>query len=301
MSKDSTLSRPHCRASAAARIAPPAGPDSTSRIGNLRAVSSAASPPPEVIMNSGQATPELAQRLVEPAEIAVHHRLHIGVGGGGRPALVLADLGRDLARQRERHAGHAFRPGCRACAARACRRDRRACSRSRPPRCRAASSFGASARTAASSSGIRMLPRPSIRSGMPKRSSRAHQRRRLHHEDVVLLEAVLEGDLDRIAEALGDDQRGLRALALDDRVGGERRAVDDQAEVGGLGARQLQDLGHAGHHAFLGRARRGQHLRARALAVPFEEQVGEGATDIDCQTCFFHELYAAVCWMLPPR
>ena len=39
----------------------------------------------------------------------------------------------------------------------------------------------------------------------------------------------------------------------------------------------------------------------RALAVPFEEQVGEGATDIDCQTCFFHELYAAVCWMLPPR
>jgi hypothetical protein len=62
------------------------------------------------------------------------------------------------------------------------------------------------------------------------------------------------------------------------------------AEIAGLGARQLQDLGHAGQHAFLGRARRGQHLHARALAVPFEEQVGEGAADIDCQTCFFHDV-----------
>ena len=35
------------------------GPNSTRRIGNLRAVSSAARPPPEVIMNSGQATPSL--------------------------------------------------------------------------------------------------------------------------------------------------------------------------------------------------------------------------------------------------
>jgi hypothetical protein len=42
---------------------------------------------------------------------------------------------------------------------------------------------------------------------------------------------MLEGDLDGIAEALGDDQRRPGALALDDGIGRQSRAVDDQAEV----------------------------------------------------------------------
>jgi len=54
-----------------------------------------------------------------------------------------------------------------------------------------------------------------------------YQRRRFPHEDVVLLEAMLEGDLDGIAEAFGDDQRRPGAFALDDGVGRERRAVND--------------------------------------------------------------------------
>ncbi len=108
-----------------------------------------------------------------------------------------------------------------------------------------------------------------------------HQRRRLLHEDVVLLEAMLEGYLDRIAEALGDDQRRLRTLALNDGVGGQRRAVDDQAEITGLQFGELEDLLDAGQHALFGRARRGQHLHAFALAVPFQRKIGEGAADID--------------------
>ena len=47
------------------------------------------------------------------------------------------------------------------------------------------------------------------------------QRLRPLHVDVVLLEAVLPGDLDRIAEALGRHQRRAGALAFDQRVGGK--------------------------------------------------------------------------------
>jgi hypothetical protein len=244
---------------------------------------------------AGDAT--LLQRLVEAAEIAVHHRLHVGVGDRGRPALVLADLGRDLARQRDRDAGQqvgqdvastslmlaveigvhvadgdrldagGLQPGCERAYRALVQRDQHV------------------------ATAVHAL-------GNAEAQVARHQRRWLDHEDVVLLEAVLEGDLDRIAKTLGHDQCRLGALALDDGIGCERRAVNDQAEITRLGAGELHDLGHAGQHAFFRRARRGQHLGAGALAVPFEAEVGEGATDVDCQPCLFHcaiPLYAAVC------
>ena len=49
--------------------------------------------------------------------------------------------------------------------------------------------------------------------------------------DVVLLETVLEGHLDRVPEPLGDEERGLRAGALDEGVGGEGRAVDEEVDL----------------------------------------------------------------------
>ncbi len=58
MSKDTTRSKPQRRAKSAAKIAPPAGPDSTSRMGKRMAVSSVAKPPPESIINNGQVIPE---------------------------------------------------------------------------------------------------------------------------------------------------------------------------------------------------------------------------------------------------
>ena len=62
MSNDTTRSRPQDRATVAARIAPPLGPDSTSRIGNRTAVSRVVMPPPEVIMKSGQSSPSACSR-----------------------------------------------------------------------------------------------------------------------------------------------------------------------------------------------------------------------------------------------
>ncbi len=57
MSNDTTRSSPWRRASPAAKIAPPAGPDSISRTGNAIASASDIRPPPECTSRIGQATP----------------------------------------------------------------------------------------------------------------------------------------------------------------------------------------------------------------------------------------------------
>ena len=175
----------------------------------------------------------------------------------------------------------ASRPGSRPCAARA--RDWRSCagSRWRSPRRPSAFSVSASASTAASSSASRTPPLASVRSGTVKRKRARHQRLGLLDEDVVLLEAVLLRHLDRIAEALGGDQRGLRALALDDGVGGERRAVHDQADLAGLDLAELQRPQHAVEHAVLGRGLGRQHLGREARVGRLQHDVGEGSADVD--------------------
>jgi hypothetical protein len=61
MSKDRTRFSPRSAAILAARIAPPAGPDSTRRIGNRLAVSRLASDPPEVIRWIGAVEPSRAK------------------------------------------------------------------------------------------------------------------------------------------------------------------------------------------------------------------------------------------------
>jgi hypothetical protein len=60
MSKEIALSSPFARATTLASTAPPAGPDSTRRMGNCRAVSRSVSPPPEVISSVGQRKPRAA-------------------------------------------------------------------------------------------------------------------------------------------------------------------------------------------------------------------------------------------------
>ena len=63
MSNESTSLIPHSLAISVAKIAPPAGPDSTKRTGNLIAVSSVVNPPPDVISKNGQLNPSLVSWL----------------------------------------------------------------------------------------------------------------------------------------------------------------------------------------------------------------------------------------------
>ena len=101
--------------------------------------------------------------------------------------------------------------------------------------------------------------------------------------DVVLLETVLEGHLHRVPEPLGDEERGPRAGALDNRVGRERRAVDEEADLAGGDPRLSDRLTNRRDHPFLRGMWGGQHLGgdhgpARAR---LEGHVREGSADID--------------------
>ncbi len=122
-----------------------------------------------------------------------------------------------------------------------------------------------------------------------------HQRRRQVDVDVILLEAVLVADLDGVAKPLGGDQRGPCALALDQSVGRQGRAVDDDADIGGGELRRLQHDGDRLDDAALGRARGGQHLGAEATPPELERDIREGAANIDAETRFAVRLHGVSC------
>ena len=61
-----------------------------------------------------------------------------------------------------------------------------------------------------------------------------NQRLRLVIENIVELRPGLVGDLQHVAEAFRGDQPGFGALALDDGIGGDRRAVNRERELSGL-------------------------------------------------------------------
>ena len=107
-----------------------------------------------------------------------------------------------------------------------------------------------------------------------------HQRPRAVDVDVVLLEAVLVGHLQRVAVALRRDERRHGAAALDERVGGEGGAVEDERHVARRTAADAHDPLEAVQHGVGGvRVGRG-HLRREAFVARVEHDVGERAADV---------------------
>ena len=106
------------------------------------------------------------------------------------------------------------------------------------------------------------------------------QRRRQGDVEIILLEAVFGPHLDDIAKPLRGDQRGPRAAPLDQRVGGERGAVDHQVDVGQRDAGHLGDAANAFDDGALGRSVIGQDLGRGDSAVDIERHVGKRAADI---------------------
>ena len=115
-----------------------------------------------------------------------------------------------------------------------------------------------------------------------------HQGFRPVDPDVVLLEAVLVRHLERVAVPGRHDQCGARAPALDDRVRGQRRAVDDETDGGGGNVGQPQHLVHALQHAPLGRRGGREHLRRDEAPAGLESDVREGPADVDREPGFGH-------------
>ena len=263
-----------------AKIAPPAGPEFDQPHRKADRGLDRRQPAARQHQEQRAAEPLAPQQRLEAGEIAPDHRLHIGVGAGGREALVFAHLGRHLGRQRDGDAGQP------------CREDvagallvRRVGEAVQIADRDALDAGGGEPVGEALDRGLVERDHGAAARVDPLRHDKAqparHQGRRQVDIDVVLLEAVLVADLDRVAEAFGRDQRGPGALALDDRVGRERRAVDDDRQVARREPRLPQHRADRGDDGALRRLRRGQHLGAVPPPARFQRDIGKGAADID--------------------
>ena len=199
------------------------------------------------------------QGLGQLGQVARHQRLDIGVGHGGGNATVLADLGQDARGQRHREIGSLRQDG-------ACRN-------------LLVGRIGVGVQEAHGdrldvidlqrAQGITNLARDELRQHTPIEANALvdadaptarHQRRRELDEQIVQVVAKLGTGLKHIAKPARGEQRGARTLALDDRVGGERRAMHDRANRIVFGFGLLENLRDCRQHRLRRLLRRGQHL-----------------------------------------
>jgi hypothetical protein len=227
----------------------------------------------------------------EISEIGRDQRLQVGVGARGREALVFAHLRRDLARERHRNARKALgKQG----------RDAHLMTRLREaveePDCHRLDPLALDLVNGAVH--VRLVERdqhaPARIDALAHRKAQAawDERRRQIDADVVLLEAVLVADLDGVTKPQRRDQRGSGALALDERVGGERRAVNDDRKRRRREGRLGEHGRYGREHAALGRIRDGENLAGEAPAAALERDIREGPSDIDAETVL-HEQSAS--------
>ena len=113
-----------------------------------------------------------------------------------------------------------------------------------------------------------------------------HEVGRVVEEQIVKVGAVVApgaADFQDVAEALGGQERGLRALALDHHVGRDRSAVADEADVAGRGLAQLENaleaVKRADRRVARGRGHLGgPHLPGRVIE---QDDVGERSANVD--------------------
>src|SRR5438067_8063882 len=107
-----------------------------------------------------------------------------------------------------------------------------------------------------------------------------HERRRQLAIQIVVLVALLEAHLEHVAKAGRGDEGGARALALDQRIGREGRAVEQHLDLARRNARFSEQRGDAVEHRALGRLVRGEELPRPAVAAALQDDVSEGTADV---------------------
>ena len=113
-----------------------------------------------------------------------------------------------------------------------------------------------------------------------------HERAMAVEKQVVGLGPVAATDGIDVARAARDDEAGLRTLALDQRVDGGGRAVDQLGDAGGSKPALVEAVDDALHQVF----RRGQTLRLRKAASlgVVADEIREGPADVDCDDDQFY-------------
>jgi len=111
------------------------------------------------------------------------------------------------------------------------------------------------------------------------------QRLGQHQVQVVLLEPAFRPHLDHVAETLRGHERRLRSAAFDQRVGGERGAVDDLPDLPWRAPRLGADLVHAIDDGLLRRGMGRENLGGDLRACSLQHDVGERPADIHAQPC----------------
>ena len=230
----------------------------------------------------------LAQALLQPVQIGLHHRHQHRVQHGGGTPLILADLRADVAGERDRQ----IRPRL---------RDHRA---HRPLMCGIGKAVdqrdsdtlrpdGGDAREAIRHTrGIQRRLHRTIRAH-PLHHAEAriawHQHRVRIGREAVDVPAHMAVDLQHILEARGRDQCGARKLALQHRIGRNGRAMQQQPNLGEREAEALTGFGDAAQQPHRGIIRRRGRLPRmhRARAAVENLKVGESAADIDSDADWF--------------
>jgi hypothetical protein len=227
--------------------------------------------------------PDFRKARLEPVQIAPHQRLHIGVGAGRAGALELADLGRDLAGQGQRHirirASHDLggAPFMRGIAVGVHERDRDRLD-------------AVALDHLAHDRGDRLLVEPHQDLALEIHAlpdlapaMARHQGRRRFEKQVVEVVTGLAPDLDHVAKARGGDQADGRAGALDHRIGDQRGAVHDAVHFGSRNIRLPQYARDAGDDRFARVVRRREQLAGmhEIAARIVQHEIGECAADID--------------------
>jgi len=234
------------------------------RTGKRRAVSTARVPPLDAMIELA-AEASRGQTPLEPFEVAVEHGLGVGIDGGRGPALELAHVREDVRRGGDEKGGSGFAQNMRCphlvrwigvgvqetdgdgfdaklAEASGCRLNRGLIERALD--------------AAVKPNALRYLePQPA-----------RHQRGRIFDAQIEQIVAPLEAHIENVAEAGRRQHAGDGTAALDHRVGDERGAVHDVANVGDGDGFALQQGVDAVEYRFGWVVRRRKPLVHRHLA-----------------------------------
>ena len=214
MSNVTASRNPLAAAAAAPARTPPAGPDSSRAAGSSAASSTGTQPARR------RHHQHLVGHVADAAQVGPAPRAQRGVDHGGDRALDLAHLGRDLVRARDvvatrpQHVGHRPLVGRLEVGVQQAHGHHL--------------DLGRDGRHGVGSHRGQLAPVGGQPAGHLVAVATRHHRLGARGQVVVERRAVLPADLDHVAEALGRDQGHGGAAALEQRVGGDGRAVRQQ-------------------------------------------------------------------------